>query len=90
MNLCKCLNTEYKKKSDEISDFVSEYSKRLSRPIKDLDDIREAMKSLDQIKLNFTTFDFLLGFTESLLIPHHLTFFLTRSNRRSLRLTTKI
>lgn len=46
---------------EDLHEFISEYSKRLTRPIKDLDDIREAMKALDTIKAEFTRIDFTLG-----------------------------
>ncbi|XP_078482966.1 dynein axonemal heavy chain 8 [Ciona intestinalis] len=61
VSLCKCLNIEYRSKMEEVFDFINEYSKRLTRPIKDLDDIREAMNSLDTIKHEFTKIDFTIG-----------------------------
>uniref|UniRef100_H2YUI8 AAA+ ATPase domain-containing protein n=1 Tax=Ciona savignyi TaxID=51511 RepID=H2YUI8_CIOSA len=61
VSLCKCLNIEYRSKMEEVFDFINEYSKRLTRPIKDLDDIREAMNSLDTIKHEFTRIDFTVG-----------------------------
>ena len=46
---------------EELHEFINEYAKRLTRSIKDLDDIREAMKALDTIKAEFTRIDFTLG-----------------------------
>ncbi|CAK8682402.1 unnamed protein product [Clavelina lepadiformis] len=45
----------------DLHEFIAEFAKRLTRPIKDLDDIREAMKALDMIKTEFTRIDFTLG-----------------------------
>ncbi|XP_077975281.1 dynein axonemal heavy chain 8-like [Styela clava] len=61
VSLCKCLNIEYRTKMDELSEFINEYSKRLNRSIKDLDDVRGAMNALDTIKAEFTRIDFSLG-----------------------------
>ena len=47
----------------DLHEFIAEFAKRLTRPIKDLDDIREAMKALDMIKTEFTRIDFTLGKT---------------------------
>lgn len=46
---------------EELHEFINEYSKRLLRPIKDLDDVREAMRALDMIKGEFTRIDFTIG-----------------------------
>ena len=46
MLLGKSLNQEYRKKMDGVSDFVAEYTKRLARPIKDLDDVRNALSEV--------------------------------------------
>ena len=61
VSLCKCMNAEYRTKMEELHEFINEYAKRLTRPIKDLDDIREAMRALDTIKAEFTRIDFTLG-----------------------------
>nr|XP_054755650.1 high affinity cAMP-specific and IBMX-insensitive 3',5'-cyclic phosphodiesterase 8A-like [Lytechinus pictus] len=46
---------------DEINNFVSDYSKRLSRPIKDLDDVRNAMAALEMIRQQDIRIDMTLG-----------------------------
>ena len=55
------LNKEYCAKMDDISNFVSDYSKRLSRPIKDLDDVRNAMGALETIRQQEIRIDMMLG-----------------------------
>ena len=61
MQLGKSLNQEYRKKMDELSEFVSDYSKRLARPINDLDDVRGAMAALEDIRHNEIRIDMTLG-----------------------------
>ena len=46
----KHLNSKCAKEMDEILDFFDNMEKRLSRPIKDLDDIRGAMAALNEIR----------------------------------------
>ena len=46
---------------DELSEFISEYTKRLSRPVLDLDDVRGAMSALDDIRHNEIRIDMTLG-----------------------------
>lgn len=46
---------------DEIAQFVSEFSKRLSRPIDDLEDVRSAMAALEDIRQNEIRIDMTLG-----------------------------
>jgi dynein heavy chain len=48
----KACNTKYRTEMDESVEFVDELSKKLSRPIKDLDDIRIAMAALKEIRNN--------------------------------------
>ena len=53
------MNELYKQSMDELLEQVDDLSKRLSRPIKDLDDIRVAMAALkelreDEIKIDMT------------------------------------
>ncbi|XP_033641432.1 dynein heavy chain 8, axonemal-like [Asterias rubens] len=61
MLLGKSLNQEYRKKMDGVSDFVAEYTKRLARPIKDLDDVRNAMGALEDLRQNEIRIDMILG-----------------------------
>ncbi|XP_059149715.1 dynein axonemal heavy chain 5-like isoform X1 [Physella acuta] len=48
----KFCNQKYKNQMDDIFSFIDDFSKRLLRPIKDLDDIRFAMASLKEIREN--------------------------------------
>ena len=55
------INEKYRASMDEITQFVSEYSKRLSRPINDLEDVRSAMAGLEEIRKNEIRIDMTLG-----------------------------
>ncbi|XP_053374157.1 dynein axonemal heavy chain 8-like [Mercenaria mercenaria] len=57
----KELNETYKKKMEEILAFIDDYSKRLSRPIRDLDDVRQAMYALSDIREHHISIDMGLG-----------------------------
>lgn len=46
---------------DEITQFVSDYSKRLARQINDLEDVRNAMAALEDIRQNEIRIDMILG-----------------------------
>ena len=46
---------------DEITQFVSDYSKRLGRQINDLEDVRNAMAALEDIRQNEIRIDMILG-----------------------------
>ncbi|XP_072165822.1 dynein axonemal heavy chain 8-like [Diadema setosum] len=59
--LGRSLNKEYCAKMDDISNFVAEYAKRLGRPIKDLDDVRNAMNALEMIRQQEIRIDMTLG-----------------------------
>ncbi|XP_064640332.1 dynein axonemal heavy chain 5-like isoform X2 [Lineus longissimus] len=48
----KACNTKYRSEMDNTVEFVDELGKKLSRPIKDLDDIRIAMAALKEIRNN--------------------------------------
>ncbi|KAM5298313.1 dynein axonemal heavy chain 8 [Ctenodactylus gundi] len=61
MLLCRYLNEEYKKKMSDMITFINEYLKRLSRPIRDLDDVRFAMETLSCIRENEIQMDMTLG-----------------------------
>lgn len=57
----KNLNAKYRVKMEEIQTFIEEYEKRLSRPIKDLEDVREAMGALARIREDHIKIDMTLG-----------------------------
>ncbi|KAM7319109.1 hypothetical protein ACRRTK_022221 [Alexandromys fortis] len=61
MLLCRYLNEEYKKKMFDMITFINEYLKKLSRPIRDLDDVRFAMEALSCIRDNEIQMDMTLG-----------------------------
>ncbi|XP_040838895.1 dynein heavy chain 8, axonemal isoform X1 [Ochotona curzoniae] len=61
MLLCRYLNEEYKKKMLDMISFINEYLKKLSRPIRDLDDVRFAMEALACIRDNEIQMDMTLG-----------------------------
>ncbi|XP_071995855.1 dynein axonemal heavy chain 8 isoform X2 [Engystomops pustulosus] len=48
--LCSYLNEEYRVKMSEISQFICDYSKILSRPILDLDDVQSVVQALTIIR----------------------------------------
>ncbi|NXF39619.1 DYH8 protein, partial [Nyctibius bracteatus] len=60
MLLCRYLNEEYKKKMTDMMSFITEYLKKLSRPICDLDDVRFAMEALSIIRDNQIQMDMTL------------------------------
>ncbi|KAM6082368.1 dynein axonemal heavy chain 8 [Chlamydotis macqueenii] len=59
--LCRYLNEEYKKKMTDMMSFITEYLKKLSRPLHDLDDVRFAMEALSVIRDNNIQMDMTLG-----------------------------
>lgn len=61
MLLCRYLNEEYKKKMSDMIAFINDYLKKLSRPIRDLDDVRFAMEALACIRDNEIQMDMTLG-----------------------------
>ncbi|NXP03754.1 DYH8 protein, partial [Thinocorus orbignyianus] len=61
MLLCRYLNEEYKKKMTDMMSFITEYFKKLSRPLGDLDDVRCAMEALSVIRDNRIQMDMTLG-----------------------------
>lgn len=46
---------------DKITNFIGDFSKRLARPIKDLDDVRNAMEALENIRQEDIKIDMTLG-----------------------------
>ncbi|ETE64448.1 Dynein heavy chain 8, axonemal, partial [Ophiophagus hannah] len=61
MLLCRYLNEEYKKKMQDMISFITEYLKKLSRPIRDLDDVRFAMEALSNIRDKEIEMDMIMG-----------------------------
>ena len=61
MQYGRTLNLQYKGMMDEVTEFVDDYHKRLSRPIKDLDDVRHAMAALEHIRQKQIAVDMSLG-----------------------------
>ncbi|OWF42162.1 dynein heavy chain 8, axonemal-like [Mizuhopecten yessoensis] len=57
----KELNRKYRNKMEEVCNFIEDYSKRLARPIRDLEDVREAMAALTDIRENTIQIDMTLG-----------------------------
>ncbi|XP_039952580.1 dynein heavy chain 8, axonemal [Bactrocera tryoni] len=55
--LGQLLSAQYKKQLDEMVDFITEMEIILSKPINDLDDVRQAMNCLEKIRDNFITMD---------------------------------
>ncbi|XP_052240013.1 dynein axonemal heavy chain 8-like isoform X2 [Dreissena polymorpha] len=55
------LNSTYKSKMEDILLFIDDYSKRLSRPIRDLDDVRQAMTAMANIREHQIHMDMSLG-----------------------------
>ena len=55
------LNKKYKELMSEIVDFEEEYSKKLHRPIKDLEDVRQAMAALEAVRHRQIEIDMWLG-----------------------------
>ena len=54
-------NTKYLTLMEKIMDQIDDFQKRLSRPIKDLDDVRQAMASLKELRENEIEIDSSLG-----------------------------
>ena len=48
----KFCNNKYRTEMEGIFDFIADLTKRLSRPMKDLDDIRFAMAALKEMREN--------------------------------------
>lgn len=61
---------------DEILQFVTEHSKRLGRPINDLEDVRNAMGALEDIRQNEIRIDMILGPIEVLLQDNNIVIFM--------------
>ena len=46
----RSLNAHYRTKMEKIVHFVTEYQKRLNRPVQDLEDVRQMMATLSEIR----------------------------------------
>jgi dynein heavy chain len=57
----KYCNKKYSSQMEEIFNFIEDLQKRLSRPIKDLDDIRHVMAALKDIRENEIRIDMSIG-----------------------------
>ena len=55
------MNTKYLTLMDRIMEHIEDLHKRLSRPIKDLDDVRQAMATLKELRENEIEMDSALG-----------------------------
>ena len=55
------LEKKYKKMMDDIMEFQEEVTKRISRPIKDLEDVRQVMEALASIRERQIEIDMALG-----------------------------
>ena len=64
------MNTKYLTLMEEVMDQIEDLSKRLSRPIKDLDDVRQAMATLREIRDKEIFIDSCLGPVEVSPTPH--------------------
>ena len=61
-------NIKYRTEMEQIFEFIEDLNKRLSRPIKDLDDIRYAMAALKEIRESEIRIDMAIGPIEVLLV----------------------
>ena len=61
MAVGRALNFKYRDMLDDVFSFVADYSRRLSHPIKDLDDVRFVMAALSDIRQNEIRIDMSLS-----------------------------
>ena len=55
------MNSKYQQLMDKVMEKIEDLSKRLSRPVKDLDDVRQAMATLKEVREDEIYIDFTLG-----------------------------
>lgn len=67
----KSCNNKYRSEMEAIFDFIDDMTKRLNRPIKDLDDIRYVMAALKEIRENEIKIDMLISPIEVFCSRHH-------------------
>lgn len=76
------MNTKYLTLMEKIMEQIEDLHKRLSRPIKDLDDVRQAMATLKELRENEIEIDSSLSPVEVQMIEekiNHLFFFFPHS-----------
>ncbi len=61
MQFGKFCNQKYSSEMENIFEFIDDFSKRLARPLKDLDDTRFAMAALREIRENEIRIDMAIG-----------------------------
>lgn len=59
------MNTKYHTLMEKIMEQIEDFSRRLSRPVNDLDDVRQAMGALKELRENEITIDSSLNPTEA-------------------------
>lgn len=52
VDYARSMNTTYIALMEKIMELIDDYSKKLSRPINDLDDVRQAMAALKDLREN--------------------------------------
>ena len=57
----RSMNAKYQGLMDEVLEQIDDLTKRLSRPIKDLDDVRQSMAALKDLRENEIHIDSSLG-----------------------------
>ncbi|CAH1780133.1 unnamed protein product, partial [Owenia fusiformis] len=57
----KACNSKYRTEMEDTFEFIEDIHKRLTRPVKDLDDIRLVMASLKDLRDNFIKYDMNIG-----------------------------
>lgn len=57
----RALKAKYHSRMEEIVQFVVDYGKKLSRPVNDLEDVRNTMSALEGIRQRQTWMDMSLG-----------------------------
>ncbi|KAK3736698.1 hypothetical protein QZH41_011488 [Actinostola sp. cb2023] len=55
------INDKYRVCMDDITQFISDFGKKLSRPVNDLEDVRSAMAALEEMRQNEIRIDMTLG-----------------------------
>lgn len=69
LHYSKFCNHKYRTEMEQTFEFIDDLTKRLSRPIKDLDDIRHTMSALKEIRQNEIMIDMNIGPIEARAYP---------------------